>query len=373
MALRTVLVPSWGDVDPTAWDSLVGEGSPFLEHAYLSALERSGVADGSSGWIPSPILVFRGATLVAGAPAWQVSHDDGQFVWMQHWQRALAPLGRTLEPRWIVGVPFTPVTGARLLLADPDDTAAAEALLVALDRASARTAGWHLLFPHASDATRATRAGAFVREQFQYHWIRESCASFEDYLAGLTHRRRKEVRRERAAVADLDRAWVPAPGAAALDVLARGHADTVARNGGGPVLPARFFQLLGETWSHRIALATAADAAGPLGAALFVEKGDRLYGRWAGQLRPRRFLHFELCTYQAIARCLDRGLAVFEPGHGGDHKLLRGLTPAVTRSAHRFHDPRVHRAFAAHAEEERRWMAEERAAAATRSSLRSEG
>jgi uncharacterized protein len=365
--LETTLHTTFSTIDPAEWDALVPTGSPFVRHAYLWALEASGSAAPGTGWRPAPIVVHRNARPVAAAPAWVVEHDRGQFVWERHWRRALARAGRPLYPKLVVTSPLTPVEGARLLVADRADEGATGALLEAIVMSSRPFGSWHLHFADATSVGLA--AGAFAREQFQYRWRDEGFEDFDGFLAALNRHRRKEIRRERAALQDLRFERIDRPSPEILDHAWACYAHTAARHG-ERLLTRALFETLGAVWSERLVVNVAWDGRRAIGAAVAIEDGDALFGRWAGQLEARPFLHFELCYYQGIERCLERGLRRFDPGHGGDHKLVRGFAPVPVHSLHAFHDPQVHAAFAAHAADETDLMRAEMARQAERSSLR---
>lgn len=356
MKLRVNIHRSWTAVDGPAWDALVGPRSPFLEHAFLCALEQSGCAGPRQGWHPLPITVWRGDDLVAGAPAWLVDHAQGQYVYQEHWREALGHHGRRLEPKVVVGIPLTPVTGARLLIADPPDPKALHALLDAIRDIAQPYLAWHLFFPLGADVRASADRGAFARSQYQYHWHNHNYHSFDDYLAALRRRRRKEVRRERRALADLHFAHHAAPSDQLIAHAWVCYANTAARYETEPLVNRAFFEQLAATWRHRLWMVVGSQGRDPIGAALFVQKGDRLYGRYAGRLIERDFLHFELCYYQGIEHCIAHDLRAFEPGHGGEHKFARGFDPVLTHSAHRFRHRVIHEAFRDHAVRERAFV-----------------
>lgn len=350
---------SWSSVDASAWDDLVGEASPFLEHAFLRGLELTDCASPATGWTPRPVTVERDGRLVAGVPLWIVEHDRGQFVWQQHWARAAEEAGLSLLPKAVIGVPFTPVTGPRMLLRDPSDAEVRRALLDGLSRALAGTRGLHVLFPEAREVAAWERVGLFRRTQYQFHWHNRDYADFDAFLADFRSKRRKEIRRERREVAHLqiDRVLDPAPDL--VDRLWDAYEGTVERHGGTDrFLRREFFEHLAGCWSHRLLAVRVRDGGRFVAGALDVVKGDRLYGRYWGLLEPVRFLHFEVCYHQGVEHCIEAGLQAFEPGHGGDHKFRRGFEPVVTWSAHRFPHPGVHRSFSRAAVRERDWFEE---------------
>jgi predicted N-acyltransferase len=352
LSYQTELHSSWASIDPVEWDRLVGRSSPFLEHAFLWALEASRSAGPETGWQPQPITIRQGGDLVGAIPAWIVSHGEGQYVYEGHWERAVGET-HALTPKLVVTVPFNPVTGPRLLRTSDS---VLPTMLAALHDASKHLAGWHVLFPDRREAELLARGGAFVRTQFQFHWRNLSYPSWDHFLSSLKPHRRKEIQRERKKLVDLRFEVVESPDLETLDLVARCYANTASRYEALPQMNSAFFQQIGHTWKDRMVVAVAHDGEGPLGAALWVRWGDRLYGRVAGQLRPRPFLHFELCYYQSVQYAIEHNIATIEPGHGGEHKFIRGFSPSHTYSAHHFTDPRLHRAFADHAPIEARAM-----------------
>jgi uncharacterized protein len=350
---------TWRTVDAAAWDALVGDGSPFLEHAFLSGLEATGCATLETGWAPRPVTVETpGGQMVGGAPAWEVRGSRGQFVYQGHWEKSAEKAGLSLYPALVVGIPFTPVTGPRMLVRPgPDEGFIRETLRRGLGRASRRARALHVLFPHVHDAGWWETRGAFRRMQFQFHWNNAGYRSFEDFLARFRSRRRKDLRRERREVAHLDLQVVDAPGPELLDHLWEAYDDTMRKHGDTDrFLRRAFFEHLGAHFRDRLLAVVARDGERFVGGALDVIKGDALYGRYWGLLEPVRFLHFEVCYHQGIEVCIERGLARFEPGHGGDHKYRRGFEPRLTHSVHQFGHPGVHRAFREAAGRENLWM-----------------
>lgn len=348
---------SWSELDPQAWDTLVGGGSPFVEHAWLWGLESSGAACPATGWQPRPITLEADGQLVAGAPAWIVSHERGQFVYQGHWSRAAHEAGISIEPKLLVGVPFTPVTGSRLLTHPSADPALKRAILRAIGEVSHDLEAWHLFFPDEAEATLATGAGAFVRTQYQYHWRNRAYRDFDHFLERFRSKRRKAIRRERASLRDLRFEVVSSPTPAQMEILWRAYDATVRHyDDTDRFLNRAFFEHLQAHLGERLRIFLAWRGAEPVGASLCICKGNRLYGRYAGQIQRISNLHFELCYYQGVEHCIAEGLEVYEPGHGGDHKYARGFEPELTFSAHRFRHPGAQQGFARSALDEQRWV-----------------
>lgn len=371
---EVTLHESWSTVDATAWDALVGQASPFVEHAWLAGLERTGCATARTGWAPRPVTVHLDGRLVAGAPVWVVDQVRGQFVYQGHWERSAEQAGVPLFPATVVGVPFTPVTGSRFLLAPDAPPGVADALFDGIGHVAHGTRALHVLFPPRQQADVFVERGGFLREQFQFHWSNDGYRTFDDFLGRFRSKRRKELRRERRSVAHLDIATIEGPSPEVLDHVADAYENTVERHGSTDTFLNRaFFEHLGGAFADRLVAVLARDGERVVGAALDVLKGERLYGRYWGQLADVPFLHFELCYHRGIDLCIERGLTAFEPGHGGDHKYRRGFEPVRTWSTHQFAHPGAQRAFARSAERERAWFEEKIAELLEGSPLKPEG
>lgn len=344
----------YGRIDASEWDSLLApDDSPFLEHAFLLALEETGCASPRTGWTPRPVLVRDDeGRLAAAAPAWVKTHSMGEFVYDHAWADAVERAGRAYYPKLVVAVPFTPVTGRRLLVRADRPEAWTAALVDGLRRAAAGCHGLHVLFDKAAEAAVLEALGLFPRLQFQFHWRNEGYDRFDDWISGFRSKARNKLRRERREVARFRFTVGTDPTPDELDVLHAFYTDTCRRFGpwGHAHLSRELFRRLGERWGHRLHVVLAHDEHGVAGGALNVVKGDRLYGRTWGCREEQPFLHFEVCYYRAIEYCIEHRLAAFEPGHGGGHKYRRGFSPTLTWSNHAFPDPQVHeglRRFAA--------------------------
>ena len=335
--------------DAADWDACAGTDDPFLSHAFLSALEESGSATAETGWRPLPIAIDGpdGAP-AAIMPAWLKSHSMGEYVFDQGWADAWERAGGDYYPKLQIAVPFTPVPGRRLLAKEPRLApaliAAAEQLVEANGLSSA-----HATFVAREQLPLFEQAGWLLRADSQFHWLNEGYASFEDFLATLSSRHRKAIRRERAkAVEGLE--IVHLSGSAITeahwDAFWAFYQDTGARKWGHPYLTRAFFSLLGERMADRLLLILALQDGRPVAGALNVIGAEALYGRYWGALEEVPFLHFELCYYQAIDAAIARGLQRAEAGAQGRHKLARGYRPVPTFSAHFIPDPGFRRAVA---------------------------
>ena len=316
-----------------AWDRLA-DSDPFLSHAFLSLLEDSGSVGPGTGWTPAPILIEDEAShLVAAAPAYLKTHSQGEYVFDHGWAEAWERAGGQYYPKLQIAVPFTPVPGPRLLGSRPQQLlAAAEAVTVQNDMSSA-----HITFMDDAGAAEAERRGWLVRHGIQYHWFDHGYASFDDFLAGLSSRRRKTLRKERAAAIEgleircLRGAEI---GAAEWDAMWAFYQDTGSRKWGRPYLTREFFDLVGAAMGERVLLFLASRDRLPIAGALNFVGADTLYGRYWGTIDEVPFLHFELCYYRAIEWAIDHGLASVQAGAQGEHKVARGYEPVVAKSAH---------------------------------------
>lgn len=350
--LQVRVLNSYGDIDPLEWDALVGDRSPFLEHTFLFGLERFDCAVPESGWMPRPVIVCDSTgSLVAGAPGWVKTHSMGEFVYDHAWADAARRAGFRYYPKLVVAVPFTPVTGDRLLIAtNTDADEARKALLAGLRAAAEGCHGLHILFNPEREAQQLEAAGSFTRLQYQFQWINQGYNSFDDFLGQFRSRHRKKIRRERRDAGQLQIETIQAPSAAAVEAMHGFYRNTCAQFGhwGRVYLSEDFFRHLQQTWGHRLVLVLARHHGEVVAGAFNVVKGDRLYGRYWGCAEEVKFLHFEVCYYQTIDFCIERGLKVFEPGHGGGHKYRRGFEPTLTYSSHWLTDERLHEGLRHH-------------------------
>ena len=324
------------------WDACAGTANPFMRHAFLSALEQSGSVGARSGWQSIPIIV-EGAdgAPAAIAPAYAKSHSQGEYVFDHAWADAWERAGGAYYPKLQVAAPFSPVPGPRLLLRDP---AAAPALIAALEAVTDQhqLSSAHATFVAPDQLPLFEAAGWLVREGTQFHWRNDGYATFDDFLAALASRKRKAIRKERAAAVEgleivhltgddiLPEHW---------DAFWVFYQDTGSRKWGQPYLTRRFFPLLGEALGDKVLLILALRDGVPIAGALNLIGADTLYGRYWGCTEDVPFLHFELCYYQAIDAAIARGLTSVEAGAQGEHKLARGYVPVPTWSAHYIPDP----------------------------------
>ena len=345
------------------WNALAGTDNPFVSHEFLTALEDSGSVGPGTGWQPVPLVISaEDGPLLAAMPAYLKGHSQGEYVFDHSWADAYERAGGHYYPKLQIAVPFTPATGPRLLLSDE---AYAAPLLAAAEQLCLqnRFSSAHATFVEPVQQQLFEDAGWMLRSDIQFHWHNRDFASFEDFLATLASRKRKDLRKERAAAqaeVEIVRLQGDDIGPEHWDAFWEFYQDTGARKWGSPYLTREAFDLLGERMGEKIMLVLALDEGEPIAGALNFIGGDALYGRYWGCTREVRFLHFELCYYQAIEAAIELGLARVEAGAQGGHKLARGYEPVETVSAHWIADPGFREAVADFLERERAGVAADR-------------
>jgi predicted N-acyltransferase len=359
------VVTSIAAIDAATWDACANppgrtfedaEGerfNPFITHAFLYALEASGSVGGRTGWAPAHLTVEdAGGRMVAAAPCYLKSHSQGEYVFDHAWADAYERAGGDYYPKLQVAVPFTPVTGRRLLIAADAPEGARDALIGALRelRKQTKASSIHATFPTVEDGERLSKAGFLIRTGEQFHFFCEGYANFDDFLAALASRKRKVIRRERRDALDNGIAIEALTGASIRsehwDAFFKFYIETGSRKWGRPYLTRDFFDWIGKTLADRVLLVMARRGGRYIAGAINFIGDDALYGRNWGAIEDHPFLHFEVCYYQAIDFALSRGLRRIEAGAQGEHKLARGYRPTLTYSAHEFADARLSRAIA---------------------------
>ena len=367
---------SVGAFDREEWNALAGADNPFVSHEFLTALEDSGSVGAGTGWQATPIVISEeGGPLLAAMPAYLKGHSQGEYVFDHSWADAYERAGGRYYPKLQIAAPFTPATGPRLLLSDEAYAApllkAAEQLCVQNLFSSA-----HATFIEPAQHDLFEAAGWMLRSDIQFHWHNRGFGCFEDFLATLASRKRKDLRKERAAAQAMVEI-VHLRGADIRpehwDAFWRFYQDTGARKWGHPYLTREAFDLFGERMGEKVLLVLALLEGEPVAGALNFIGGDALYGRYWGCTRDIRFLHFELCYYQAIDAAIELGLSRVEAGAQGGHKLARGYEPVETVSAHWIADPGFRAAVAEFLERERAGVAADRNYLSTRTPFRKGG
>jgi hypothetical protein len=343
------------EIPAAAWDGLHDGRNPFVFHAFLSGLEQHGALRQTYGWTPQHLTLWQDDTLLAAAPAYLKSNSHGEFVFDHAWAHAYARHGVDYFPKLLCAVPYTPVTGPRLLARTPD----ARALLLegAIEFArKARLSSAHVNFFDAEDEA-AFDAQWLARIDIQYHWRNASgWQDFDAFLAAMDHKHRKNIRQERAKVArsGVTLRTVHGDEATARDLGAMHdfYLQTFAEYGNTPALTLEFLQHLARAMPRQLVLFLAERDGDLLAGAMCLRGADTLYGRYWGSIETVPGLHFETCYYQGIDYCLREGLASFEPGAQGEHKLARGFLPTLVRSRHWIADPQFASALAPWCREE---------------------
>lgn len=379
-AIAIRVVDNLAEVPAAAWDACADTANPFVSHAFLSALEASGTVAPKTGWLPQHLLTEdQAGTLRACAPLYLKSHSYGEYVFDWAWADASERAGIPYYPKLQAAVPFTPVTGPRLMVRPGEPEDLADALIAGMLQLAERhgASSLHVTFPTEAEWQRLRAAGLLARIGHQFHWMNEGYACFDDFLDALASRKRKAIRKERQAVADSGVVLRTLTGdditETHWDIFYRFYRDTIERKWGPGYLNRAFFSLLHRALSERIVLIWAEHGGRAVGGALNLIGGDTLYGRYWGCLEHYRFLHFEACYYQAIEFAIERGLKRVEAGAQGPHKIQRGYLPVVTYSAHWIADPGLRRGVAQFIKQERQMVEMEGKALADASPFRKNG
>jgi predicted N-acyltransferase len=344
------------DIPAADWDALHDGSNPFVRHAFLAGLEQHGCLRPEWGWRPRHFTLWDGDALVAAIPGYLKDNSHGEFVFDHAWATAYARHGLDYFPKWLGAVPYSPVTGPRLLARDDVDRAALAEIL----RAEVQRIGWssaHVNF-HRAEEDAAFGADWMLREDIQFQWHNPGeWRDFSDFLAAMDHKHRKNIRQERAKLARSGVTYriVHGDDASEDDLLAMHgfYLQTFAEYGNAPALTLPFLRHLAAAMPRHLVIFLAHSDGVPVAGALCLRGADTLYGRyWGGATLPG--LHFETCYYQGIEYCLREGLTRFEPGAQGEHKLARGFLPTAVRSRHWVAEPAFAEALAD-------WCASERA------------
>ncbi len=358
--LTVRLAPTVGSFDAAAWNALGGDRNPFVSHEFLTALEDSGSVGEGTGWDPVPITIMDGEdNLLAAMPSYAKGHSQGEYVFDHSWADALHRAGGRYYPKLQIAAPFTPANGPRLLLSDPS---LAPHLLKGAELVCEqnRLSSAHATFIDEEQLPLFEAGDWMLRSDIQFHWLNRGYDRFDDFLAELASRKRKNLKKERAAAQQglrIEKLQGDAIKPEHWDAFWIFYQDTGARKWGTPYLTREAFDLFGERMGDRLVLILALEGDVPIAGALNFIGSDALYGRYWGCTQDVRFLHFELCYYQAIDIAIELGLDRVEAGAQGGHKLARGYEPVKTWSAHWVADPGFRAAIADFLEREREGVA----------------
>ncbi len=332
-------------VDAADWNRLA-RGHPLLSHEFFHALHRSGCAAAASGWLPQFLTLWDEAApdaasgpaaprLRAAMPLYLKTHSYGEYVFDWAWADAYQRHGLAYYPKLLAGIPFSPVSGPRLLAATDAERAALVRAALALAR---DVSSLHVLFPQPQEAALMQAAGMMLRANVQFHWNNPGYASFDEFLAQMSHDKRKKIRQERRRVRDAGVSFRRLRGGEITEsdwtLFARCYDRTYRAHRSTPYLNLEFFQRLGQTMPRHVLLIVAELEGKPIASALNLYSRETLFGRYWGALQYLPCLHFETCYYQALEFCIEQNIKVFEGGAQGEHKLARGFLPVKTQSAH---------------------------------------
>ncbi len=340
MNYRTGIVSSLAEIGEPAWSALLaqqGDSNPFLSYAFLHALHTSGCVSADTGWQPQYLAIWQDQTLVAAMPLYLKSHSYGEYVFDWAWAEAYQRNGLDYYPKLLSAIPYTPVTGPRLLACDEQARAALIASLCA-QQEKAAISSCHILFPPEAQAVQLQAAGFMLRSGVQFHWLNAQYRDFDAFLSTLEQKKRKNIRAERRKVAEAGVTLRRVPGAqiGAADwrLFYRCYSNTYAEHRSSPYLNLDFFLRIAATMPDHLLMVLAERDGVAIASSLVVHDARTLYGRYWGALEHVPCLHFETAYYQPLEFCIERGIATFEGGAQGEHKMARGFLPQKTWSAH---------------------------------------
>jgi len=358
--LSVKLIERISQIQPSDWDACAGSDNPFVTHAFLDALEESNSACAETGWLPQHLILEDIAGKIQGvAPMYLKSHSYGEYVFDHGWAEAYENAGGRYYPKLQVAVPFTPVTGKRILIRPGAPKDSAKLLVGSMIEIVKRSqvSSLHVTFPTKAEYDLLGESGFLQRLGRQFHWENQGYKSFDDFLDALNARKRKQIKRERRAANDgvaietLNGADIKHKH---WDAFFGFYTSTSDKKWGSAYLTREFFDLLGERLGNQVVLVMAKQDGRYVAGALNLMGGDTLYGRNWGCLSDIPFLHFEACYYRAIDFAIARGLKRVEAGAQGAHKIQRGYLPSPTYSAHWIRDPGFRNAVADFLKRERR-------------------
>lgn len=340
--MQIQILDKLNDIAASQWDSLSGaRDNPFLSHAFLAGLELHGCVGEHWGWIPRHLALFDKGELLGAVPLYRKTNSYGELVFDHAWAEAYHRAGLKYYPKMVAAVPYSPVTGPRILIAHEAQRDVIAPLLIEQARQLAQTEGCsslHWLFPDEADLKQLQNQQMLPRLATQFHWHNHNYRDFDDYLAKFSAAKRKKIKRERRRVAEQEISFEILDGDAInpeqWHIFHQFYRDTFDKRGGYPTLSEAFFRHLGDKIPQNIILMLASHQGKYVAGALSLRSHDTLYGRHWGCLEDFHSLHFELCYYQGLDYCIRHGMQRFEPGAQGEHKVARGFEPTQVWSAH---------------------------------------
>jgi predicted N-acyltransferase len=366
--MHTRVIHRIDDIPATDWNALAGTDHPFTRHEFLAALERHDCVGERFGWLPCHILCQDMAGRLVGAvPVYLKDNSYGEFVFDWALADAYQRTGMPYYPKLVVSIPYTPVTGPRLLVHPGADrplvtTALINGMLGLREQLDASSI--HCLFTPVPDTETLCEKGFMRRTSCHFHWHNDNYSSFDDFLSRLSARKRKKIRRERRHVREAGLRMELLSGKDATEeqwqIMHTFYRSTFERKSGMPTLSLAFFLEISRTMGDQVILVFARHDRETVAGAIMLRSAQALYGRHWGCLQDYHSLHFETCYYQGIEYCIEQGLTLFEPGAQGEHKVSRGFLPTFTWSAHWIEDERFRGAIRRYLDEEHAWMLEYR-------------
>lgn len=351
---------SIADIAAEDWNRLAGTEYPFLRHEFLQLAEQTHCVAPEQGWSPRHLTIGRRGKLRAAMPLYEKSHSWGEFVFDWAWANAYEQAGLSYYPKLTSAAPFTPAPSRRLLLADPDDTEGAMALIAAAVQLAIKSdySSVHFLFPTPEEIPLFESAGLLIRKDCQFHWQNRGYESFDDFLATFTASKRKKAKRDRRRAEENGIRFRHLKGDQLDDtlwsVVYALISRTFMRRGSLPYFNEEFFRSVSQQLPENILVVLAEKDANTVAAAVFFESKQVLYGRYWGSDGHYDALHFETCYYQGIDYCIANEIQTFEPGTQGEHKISRGFSPETTWSAHWLAHPEFADAISRYLDEEAR-------------------
>ena len=348
------IVDRLSDITSEEWNTLLAsDAGPFLRHEFLGALEETGCVGGNTGWQVAHLVLRDDQKLIGAMPLYLKQHSYGEFVFDWSWAQAYEQQGKQYFPKALCAVPFTPVQGSRILSAGNVDAGLVQQQLIQGLKAVVlqnNLSSAHVLFPYAAEAKELKSQGFMLRDSVQFHWHNQGFTNFEQFLAALTMKRRKNIRREREQVARELISFRHVPGKSSTDAdwefFYRCYENTYVEHHSSPYLSEAFFKLWVNRMPENLHLIIAERSGNPIAASMLVvdQICSKVYGRYWGAIEHVPCLHFETAYYQAIEYCIANQIKTFEGGAQGEHKMARGFLPTTIQSAHFIADPQFAKA-----------------------------